>query len=457
MRMRRLAVFFAAVAVLLIALPARASNDSFFGDLWNITKVNAPGAWGVSTGGVRVGIVDSGVDAGHPDLNGHVVDSVACIGTSGSASQCSGSGDDVIGHGTHVAGIIAATKDNNEGVAGVAPSAQLVVARVFDGSGSANFNDINAGAQWVVQHGAKVVNFSLGDAGVLGTGLLSNNNAMKDITSAIWNAGGVAVVSAGNSGDGCANWSGTTAVVVAGTGPNDELGWYSCALSGAQWGIAAPGGDANDCTSEAAKCVLSTYARSKTPSGKAPYAYLQGTSMAAPVVTGALADLLAKGLSRQDAIDRLLATVDGASCGSGCRGRVNVARAVCGDSCPAVPSGGGGGGGGGLQPITPTTLGRTSRPSSSTAATRKPAAATAPAVTTTLAPTTTTELAATTIPPPEANTLAAPAFPKSAASSNGHDAGDLPIALAAVGLAAAVSAVSTTAWRQRKVRAGGAL
>src|SRR5256885_2285130 len=144
--------------------PAGASNDRDFSKQWNLQKIGAPAAWARTTGAhVRVGIVDAGVDLTHEDLAGRVVAQTSCLKSKGDATKCTGSGQDDVGHGTHVAGIIAATKDNGVGVAGVAPDAELVVAKVADSGGGIAIDDANAGIRWVVDHGAKVVNLSLGD------------------------------------------------------------------------------------------------------------------------------------------------------------------------------------------------------------------------------------------------------------------------------------------------------
>src|SRR5205814_1836319 len=119
------------------ALP---SNDFFWDHAptqWGLLQVAAPGAWAVSTGtGVTIGIVDSGIDAGHQDLAGKLVGGADCIGTLGDAAACQPGGADVVGHGTHVAGIAAADTNNGLGVAGMAPGAHLLSARVVGGDGS---------------------------------------------------------------------------------------------------------------------------------------------------------------------------------------------------------------------------------------------------------------------------------------------------------------------------------
>ena len=144
--------------------PAQASNDPSYDKQWGMQAIGAPAAWARTTGaGVKIGIVDTGVDLGHEDLAGKIVAHTSCLKSKGDPNNCLGSGQDDVGHGTHVAGIIAAIKDNGIGVAGVAPDAELVVAKVADSGGGIAIDDANAGIRWVVDHGAKIVNLSLGD------------------------------------------------------------------------------------------------------------------------------------------------------------------------------------------------------------------------------------------------------------------------------------------------------
>src|SRR3954453_19212454 len=165
-RWRRRAIGAGVAAFVLFAVntwPAKASQDPMFPVQWNLQQIGAPDAWARSTGaGVRIGIVDSGVFAGQEDLAGKVVTATDCIGTAGDPDRCHGSGQDDTGHGTHMAGVAAARKDNGRGIAGVAPDAQLVVARVLTNDGG-SILDVEAGIRWVVRHGAQVVNLSVAD------------------------------------------------------------------------------------------------------------------------------------------------------------------------------------------------------------------------------------------------------------------------------------------------------
>ncbi len=353
-RPRRLAASaVAAGCALAMLLPsaAFASNDPLFAQQWGLAQIGAPSVWGITTGtGVTVGIVDTGVDLHHEDLAGQVVSSTNCIGANADPSKCTGSGQDDNGHGTHVAGIIAGLKDNGKGGAGVAPGAKLIVAKALDATGAGADADVQAGIMWVVDHGAKVVNLSLGDGGSLPLNLGSTGGISAPMTAGIeyaWSHGAIPVLAAGNNAGGLlsgllggllgsnAAFGNLHAIIVGATGPTGGMASYSSPLSNDAWAIAAPGG-ANDGT--AANDVISTYwAMGKTNQ----YTTLAGTSMATPHVAGAVADVVATGLGQQAAVDRILASADkSVNCGTSCAGLLDVSKAVGGPATPA-PVGGG--------------------------------------------------------------------------------------------------------------------
>ena len=103
------------------------------GDQWNLEQADVAAAWPTTRGeDVVVAVVDSGVDARHPDLRDRVVGSTDCVGATGDPDACRPGGDtDPDGHGTHVAGIVAASADDGRGVAGVAPEARLLAVRAL--------------------------------------------------------------------------------------------------------------------------------------------------------------------------------------------------------------------------------------------------------------------------------------------------------------------------------------
>ena len=328
-RRRVVAVLAGAVVALGVSLPpAQAASDPSFDKQWGLSTIGAPAAWTKTTGAkVRIGIVDTGVDLDHEDLAGRIVESTSCIDTDGNPLKCTGSAQDDFGHGTHVAGIAAATKDNGLGIAGVAPETELVVAKVFKGA-TATPSDVIAGVKWVVDHGAKVVNLSLGGALFVVTATFGS-----ELTAGVeyaWKRGAVPVVASGNddlfgAGIGSAEYGSMDALVVGATGHDDKVARYSSPTGNAKWAILAPGGSGSQTSTHN---VFSTYwSEGKTNH----YGYLAGTSMATPHVAGAVALLLAQGLSKEQAVERILATADPMSCGANshyCRGRLNVARAT---------------------------------------------------------------------------------------------------------------------------------
>jgi subtilisin family serine protease len=324
----RVAAFAAAVSLTLAlaAPPVGASNDSDFPKQWALTQIGAPSAWTSSTGaGVRIGVVDTGVDLAHEDLAGKVVAHTSCVGAAGNPARCTGSAQDDQGHGTHVAGIAAAATDNAKGIAGVAPAAELVVAKALSSAGAGSDADIVAGIKWVVDRGARVVNLSLGDPNFVFTSLFGTS--MREGIEYAWSHGAVPVLAAGNTnllGLGSSNYGDLNAIVVGATGPDDEVASYSSPVGNAKWAILAPGGAGGG---DPAQDIYSTF----WEHGKAnQYRALAGTSMAAPHVAGAVALLLGKGHTPQSAVARLLETADpGVACdGTQCRGRLDLARAA---------------------------------------------------------------------------------------------------------------------------------
>jgi len=307
-----------AVAPANAALP---SNDFFWDHAptqWGLLQVAAPGAWAVSTGtGVTIGIVDSGIDAAHQDLVGKLVGGADCIGTSGDAAACQPGGGDVVGHGTHVAGIAAADTNNGLGVAGMAPDAHLLSARVVGGDGSGVDSDVGAGIVWAVDHGAQVINLSLGTERTT-TYLGRFFSAGVEYA---WSHGAIPVVAAGNAA-GAPNYGSLDMVVVGATTPAGQVASYSNQLGSAKWGLVAPGGAADGNIDDD---IVSTWVGNQ-------YATMAGTSMAAAYVSGALALLLAQGMTPADAVQRLVATA--APCVRCGNGRVDAAAAV---GAPEVP------------------------------------------------------------------------------------------------------------------------
>ncbi len=261
--------------------------------------IDAPEAWGITTGSsaVTVGILDSGVDAAHPDLASNIwtnPDEVA----NGADDDGNGLADDLHGwdwvsgdsnptdefrHGTHVAGTVGARGNDSTGVAGVAWDVSMVPLRVLDATGTGNVSNLIEGYGYAREKGLRIVNASLGGS--------SFSTPERDALAAASDT--LFVVAAGN---GAANNDVTptypcnydlpNVVCVAATDQNDDLALF--ATGGSNYGatsvdLAAPG-----------KNIASTWPASKCAPNPAPcWAWSSGTSMATPHVSGAAALVLA--------------------------------------------------------------------------------------------------------------------------------------------------------------------
>jgi subtilisin family serine protease len=234
---------------------------------WGVQRVKADQVLPTNQGqGVKVGIIDTGIDLSHPDL--HVVGNVSFV-------EGITTGNDDNGHGTHVAGTVAAL-NNTIGVIGIAPQAELYAIKVLDSTGTGWLSDVISGIEWAVDNNLDVVNMSLGSSSGYSTFQQACDNA--------FNAGVLVVAAAGNSGS-----SGSTAdcvgypakydsvIAVAATDSSNKRAYFSS--TGPAVELAAPG-----------VSIYSTYPGNR-------YAYMSGTSMATPHVTGVAALVFASGIS----------------------------------------------------------------------------------------------------------------------------------------------------------------
>lgn len=234
---------------------------------WGILRVDAPAAWSVTKGaGVKVAVIDTGIDCTHPDLRANCAGGENMVG--------SGAPMDDNGHGSHVSGTIAGVLDGR-GVAGVAPQARLYAVKVLDAQGSGGLVSIIRGLIWAGNNHMDVANMSLGAP----MGTIFMRGALKYAQMR-----GVAVIAAAGNDGGAVNYPGAypEAICVSALGPADQIAPFSS--RGQQVAFIAPG----------------MGVKSSIPGGG--YDEYSGTSMATPHVAGLAALAVARGAHGEAAV-----------------------------------------------------------------------------------------------------------------------------------------------------------
>lgn len=239
---------------------------------WGVKRLNAYSAWDRTTGkGVKVGVIDTGIDYNHTDLAKNYAGGYNVIFTTKTPL-------DDQGHGTHVAGTIGAVK-NLKGVIGVAPDVSLYAIKVLDSSGSGQYSWIIDGIQWAVNNKMDVVNMSLGAP--------QGSDALKAAIDAAYKAGVVIVCAAGNDGGAVnypAKYPGT--IAISALDSSDKIASFSS--RGAEIAFIAPGVNIN-----------STYKGNY-------YRTMSGTSMASPHIAGLSALVVGLGVKDPDEVKSML-------------------------------------------------------------------------------------------------------------------------------------------------------
>jgi subtilisin family serine protease len=205
--------------------PSQAPNDPYYGNAWHLPKIGAPTAWDTSIGqGVTIAVLDSGVDAAHPDLAPQMVPGWNFYDNNSNTT-------DVYGHGTAVAGVAAAAGNNASGVTAVTWRSKVMPIRVTDAQGYGYTSMMAQGLVWAADRGARVANISF-----LG---VAADSTILNAAQYMRNKGGVVVVAGGNTG-GALNYAPSDLVTaVAATDSNDaRTSWSSY---GNYIDIAAPG------------------------------------------------------------------------------------------------------------------------------------------------------------------------------------------------------------------------
>jgi thermitase len=247
-------------------------NDPLFGRQWGLRRVGAPAAWQTTQGaGMTIAIVDTGVDRRHEDLAANFL-----IKKQYDAINNDFDAADLHGHGTSVAGVAAAVGNNRKGVTGVAPKAKIMPVRAFGALEGAAPEDVSDAVRWAADNGANVINLSLGAALPIDP-FLTDLQEVSLIYAAI--QGSLVVAAAGNSTSPfCSTPAFNPAVLCVGASDEyDRLADFSS--YGLRLDVVAPG-----------TSILST-------DRFGFYTASQGTSVAAPIVSGVGALLMSMGAS----------------------------------------------------------------------------------------------------------------------------------------------------------------
>ena len=287
---------------------AKIPNDTMYGDLWGMPTISAPDAWDITTGSkdVTVAVIDSGMDMDHPDLvsnrwlnEGEIPNDNLDNDGNGYVDDVNGwdfvSGDnqpeDDDGHGTHCAGTIGATGNNNNQVVGVCWDVSIMPVKAGDATGLLD-SDIVDSIRYAARNGAKVLSNSYGGSGY--------SQTIYDAVEFAYEQGAIFIAAAGNDGTSNdsvpqypASYDLPNVVAVAATDDGDNLASFSN-FGVESVDLAAPGVG-----------IVSTYLNGETAS-------LDGTSMACPHVAGAMGLLYSvlPGLTPEEAKSLLMAGVD---------------------------------------------------------------------------------------------------------------------------------------------------
>lgn len=275
-----------------------APNDPHYTQQWGLRRINAASAWRFSQGeGVVVAVVDSGVALDHPDLSG----GFARDGGGGLLGRDllddTGDPTDEHGHGTMVAGIVAARTGNGVGVASVAPLVRIMPVRVLDHEAAGRSQDVDAGIRWAVANGADVINLSLEVARDEGSRSEDvERHAPDEAVRYAWEQGVVVVAAAGNHASDFTDYAADAPVLLVGAVDRDD---QRAAFSdrGRRDGVMAPGVE-----------VVSTWCDPCGVGAEHTIGLSDGTSYAAAHVSGVVALLLARGVGPEEAVEVVRAT-----------------------------------------------------------------------------------------------------------------------------------------------------
>lgn len=327
---------------------AVAVNDPQSANQYSLDRMRVRDAWSHTKGASNViAVLDTGVQANHPDLAGRLVAGIDLVNDDATAA-------DDNGHGTWVSGIIVAKANDGYGIAGVSWTDKVMPVKIMDSQGLGSTADLMEGIRWAADHGADVINMSVGG--------FPWSQVVQDAVNYAWTNGVVLVGAAGNNRREETYYpaSYTNVVSVSATQPQDEFSNWS------SWGpkvdVSAPGSSV-----VTTNCYTCTYGGHDT---WGTHTFISGTSFATPNVAGVVALIRARypAYTPTQVVNRLVSTVDDLGyAGWDNRygaGRVNAFRAVGGSVAqPSQPARDGLEGNNSLGTARKITLGATARPS----------------------------------------------------------------------------------------------
>lgn len=304
-------------------------NDPMFGQQWGMQKINAPQAWNITSSSpdVRIAVLDCGIydsassyigpdgHPGHPDIRNKVVGRINFTTASDT--------DDFCNHGTHVAGIAAASTNNNTGVAGAGNNADIVNVKVLGDNGSGSFEWIINGILWAAgcdtqscgTRRAEIINMSLGAAG-------SCDPLLQSAIDKAWSQGLVLVAAAGNNGANGAITPANCNHVIGVSASDQNNAKASFSNYGPEVDVAAPG----------VNILSSNYIGS--------YSSFNGTSMASPHVAGlaALIWTTSYNTGNSSVVDRIIQTANVNTLAGSTYGRIDAYSSVTGNNPTPTPT-----------------------------------------------------------------------------------------------------------------------
>ena len=288
---------------------ALTTNDPQAAQQYSLWRMSVNSAWDVTRGdGVVIGVLDTGVDGTHPDLQGKLVS----MGRDFVNNDYNATDDH--GHGTHVSGIAAAATNNGVGVAGIGYNARVLPVKVLSSSGSGSYSAIASGITWAADNGARIINLSLGGPG--------SSTTLDQAIAYAWNKGVVIVAAAGNENTSSPTYPASSANVIGVCATDQADAKASFSNYGINVDVCAPGVN-----------IWSTVRGGS-------YQAWDGTSMASPNAAGVAALVAAAHptWTNSQIKQALENTTDniGSSTYFG-RGRLNAARAV-GAATPGQPT-----------------------------------------------------------------------------------------------------------------------